>query len=133
MISGDISQTLDLYLQQCSVLFDCRDLALMGATLANNGINPLTGARAIQADYVRDLLSVMYTCGMYDFAGEWVYQVGFPAKSGVSGGIIGVVPGKMGIAVFSPPLDERGNSIRGIKVCEELSRRLALHILGKVK
>ena len=133
MISGDISQTLDLYLQQCSVLIDCRDLVLMGATLANNGLNPLTGARAIQADYVRDLLSVMYTCGMYDFAGEWVYQVGFPAKSGVSGGIIGVVPGKMGIAVFSPPLDERGNSIRGIKVCEELSRRLALHILGKVK
>ena len=133
MISGDISQTLDLYLQQCSVLLDCRDLALMGATLANNGINPLTGEKAIQADYVRDLLSVMYTCGMYDFAGEWVYQVGFPAKSGVSGGIIGVVPGRMGIAVFSPPLDERGNSIRGIKVCEELSRRFELHILGKMQ
>ena len=133
MISGDISQTLDLYLQQCSVLLDCRDLALMGATLANNGVNPLTGERAIQSDYVRDLLSIMYTCGMYDFAGEWVYQVGFPAKSGVSGGIIGVVPGRMGIAVFSPPLDERGNSIRGIKVCEELSRRFALHILGKMQ
>lgn len=133
MIFGDIGQTLDLYLQQCSVLLDCQDLALMGATLANNGVNPLTGERAIQADYVRDLLSVMYTCGMYDFAGGWVYQVGFPAKSGVSGGIIGVVPGKMGIAVFSPPLDERGNSIRGIKVCEELSRHFGLHILGKAK
>lgn len=133
MISGDIGQTLDLYLQQCSVLLDCRDLALMGATLANNGVNPLTAERAIQADYVRDLLSVMYTCGMYDFAGGWVYQVGFPAKSGVGGGIIGVVPDKMGIAVFSPPLDERGNSIRGIKVCEELSRRFKLHILDKVK
>lgn len=133
MISGDISQILDLYLQQCSILIDCRDLALMGATLANNGVNPLTGERAIPSDYVRDLLSVMYTCGMYDFAGGWVYQVGFPAKSGVSGGIIGVVPGKMGIAVFSPPLDERGNSIRGIKVCEELSQRFALHVLGKVR
>ncbi|EKU96267.1 L-glutaminase [Leptolyngbya sp. PCC 7375] len=133
MIFGDIGQTLDLYLQQCSILLDCRDLALMGATLANNGVNPLTGERAIQADYVRDLLSVMYTCGMYDFAGGWVYQVGFPAKSGVSGGIIGVVPGKMGIAVFSPPLDERGNSIRGIKVCEELSRHFGLHVLSKAK
>ena len=73
----------------------------------------------------------MYTCGMYDFAGGWVYRVGFPAKSGVGGGIIGVVPNRMGIAVFSPPLDQRGNSIRGIKVCEELSQRFGLHILGK--
>ncbi|MDB9529662.1 glutaminase A [Oscillatoria sp. CS-180] len=131
MISGDISQILDLYLQQCSVLLDCRDLAVMGATLANNGVNPLTGETAIEADYVRDLLSIMYTCGMYDFAGGWVYRVGFPAKSGVGGGIIGVVPNRMGIAVFSPPLDRRGNSIRGIKVCEELSRQFELHILGK--
>lgn len=130
-IVGDIGQIMDLYLQQCSVLIDCRDLALMGATLANNGAHPITGERAIQPDYVRDLLSVMYSCGMYDFAGEWVYQVGFPAKSGVGGGIIGVVPGKLGIAVFSPPLDERGNSIRGIKVCEELARRFQFHILGK--
>ncbi|MEB3228211.1 MAG: glutaminase A [Synechocystis sp.] len=133
MISGDISQILDLYLQQCSVLLDCRDLAMMGATLANNGVNPITQETAISPDYVRDLLSVMYTCGMYDFAGEWVYQIGFPAKSGVSGGIIGVVPGRMGIAVFSPPLDERGNSIRGIKVCAELSRRFDLHIFGKLQ
>lgn len=133
MLSGDIGQILDLYLQQCSVLLDCRDLVLMGATLANNGAHPITGERAIQADYVRDLLSVMYSCGMYDFTGEWVYQVGFPAKSGVGGGIIGVVPGKLGIAVFSPPLDERGNSIRGIKVCEELAQRFELHILGRQK
>ncbi|MGD1929702.1 MAG: glutaminase A [Leptolyngbyaceae cyanobacterium] len=131
MISGDIGQTLDLYLQQCSVLLDCRDLALMGATLANNGVHALSGERAVNADYVRDLLSIMYTCGMYDFAGGWVYRVGFPAKSGVGGGIIGVVPNRMGIAVFSPPLDQRGNSIRGIKVCEELSQRFGLHILGK--
>ncbi len=130
MISGNINQILDLYLQQCSVLLNCQDLALMGATLANNGINPHTQARAINSDYVKDLLSVMYTCGMYDFAGEWVYKVGFPAKSGVSGGIIAVVPGHMGIAVFSPPLDVRGNSIRGIKVCEELSKRFGLHIFA---
>ncbi len=129
IISGDIRSVLDLYLQQCSVIINCRDLALMGATLANGGLNPITGERALAAEYVRDLLSVMYTCGMYDFAGEWVYKVGFPAKSGVGGGIIAVVPNQMGIAVFSPPLDERGNSIRGIEVCQELSRRFNLHIL----
>ncbi len=129
IISGDIRSVLDLYLQQCSVIINCHDLAVMGATLANGGLNPITGERAIAAEYVRDLLSVMYTCGMYDFAGEWVYKVGFPAKSGVGGGIIAVVPNQMGIAVFSPPLDERGNSIRGIEVCQELSRRFNLHIL----
>jgi glutaminase A len=129
IISGDIRQILDLYLQQCSVIINCQDLAIMGVTLAKGGINPMTEERAIAAQYVRDLLSVMYTCGMYDFAGEWVYQVGFPAKSGVGGGIIGVVPGQMGVAVFSPPLDERGNSIRGIEVCKELSRHFQLHVL----
>ncbi len=131
MISGDISQTLSLYLQQCSVIINCRDLALMGATLANNGVNPVTKERAINSNYVKDILSVMHTCGMYDFAGEWVYKVGFPAKSGVGGGIIGVVPNQMGIAVFSPPLDSRGNSVRGIKVCEELSKYLGLHIFAQ--
>ncbi len=131
MISGDISQTLSLYLQQCSVIINCRDLALMGATLANNGVNPVTKERAINSNFIKDILSVMYTCGMYDFAGEWVYKVGFPAKSGVGGGIIGVVPNQMGIAVFSPPLDSRGNSVRGIKVCEELSKYLGLHIFAK--
>lgn len=128
MISGDIQETMDLYLQQCSVIINCQDLALIGATLANNGVNPMTGERAIAADYIRDLLSVMNTCGMYDFAGEWVYKVGFPAKSGVGGGIVGVVPGQMGIAVYSPLLDKRGSSIRGIKVCEALSNYLKLHI-----
>ncbi|MGF1480272.1 MAG: glutaminase A [Cyanophyceae cyanobacterium] len=128
MISGDIKQTLDLYLQQCSALIDCRDLAVMGATLANGGTNPMTQERALDGEYVRDLLSVMFTCGMYDFAGEWAYKVGFPAKSGVGGGIIAVVPGLMGIAVYSPLLDKRGNSVRGIKVCQELSHRFKLHI-----
>ncbi|MBE9076351.1 glutaminase A [Romeria aff. gracilis LEGE 07310] len=130
MLSGDLKQTLDLYLQQCSVLITCQDLAVMGATLANQGINPLTSERAIQSGYVQDLLSVMNTCGMYDYAGEWVYQVGFPAKSGVGGGIIGVVPGRMGIAVFSPRLDSRGNSVRGIQVCKALSQRLGLHLFA---
>ncbi|MGB5593777.1 MAG: glutaminase A [Crocosphaera sp.] len=128
MISGDIKETLALYLQQCSAIINCRDLAVMAATLANNGVNPITGKTAINPDYIKDLLSVMFTCGMYDFAGEWSYKVGFPAKSGVGGGILAVVPGVMGIGVFSPPLDKRGNSIRGIKVCEELSHHFQLHI-----
>ncbi len=129
MIGDDIEESLDLYFKQCSILVTCRDLAVMAATLANDGVNPLTGERAVDETYIRDILSVMYTCGMYDYAGEWAYRVGMPAKSGVSGGIIAVAPRRAGIAVFSPRLDERGNSVRGIKVCEELSRRFGLHLL----
>jgi glutaminase A len=129
MIAGDVEQTLDLYLQQCSAIIDCRDLATMAATLANGGLNPLTGERAIAADYVGDLLSVMYTCGMYDFAGQWAYTVGLPAKSGVSGAILAVVPGRMGIAAYSPPLDAHGNSVRAVKAFEVLSTALGLNIL----
>jgi len=128
MIDENIDGALDLYFQQCSVLVSCQDLAVMAATLANGGVNPVTGERAIDARYIRDILSVMYTCGLYDFAGQWAYTVGLPAKSGVGGGIIAVVPGEGGMAVFSPPLDARGNSVRGIKVCEELSQRFGLHL-----
>jgi len=128
MIDERIDEALDLYFQQCSVMVDCHDLALMAATLANNGINPITGERAVDARYVRDILSVMYTCGMYNFAGEWVYKVGLPAKSGVSGGIIVIMPNQIGIAVFSPLLDANGNSIRGIKVCEDISQEFGLHL-----
>ncbi|MBX3024815.1 glutaminase A [bacterium] len=128
IIDDRIEEALDLYFKQCSILVTCRDLAMMAATLANGGVHPLTGDRAVPAEYVRDILSLMYTCGMYDFAGEWAYRVGLPAKSGVGGGIIAVVPGQAGVAVFSPPLDARGNSVRGIRVCEELSNRFGLHI-----
>lgn len=128
MIDAAIEETLDLYFQQCSIMVSCRDLAVMAATLANRGVNPITGDRAVEACYIRDILSVMYTCGMYNFAGEWGYTVGLPAKSGVSGGIIAVVPNQIGIAVFSPPLDERANSVRGVKVCEELSTQFGLHL-----
>ncbi len=109
-------------------MVNCHDLAVMAATLANKGVNPITNEQAIKSCYVKDILSVMYTCGMYNFAGEWAYKVGIPAKSGVSGGIIAVVPNKMGIAVFSPRLDARSNSVRGVKVCEELSQHLGLHL-----
>ncbi|MGD8673366.1 MAG: glutaminase A, partial [Thiogranum sp.] len=107
---------LDVYFQQCSMLVSCRDLAVMGACLANNGVNPITGVRALKTEYVPKVLSVMGTCGMYDYSGNWVYTVGMPAKSGVGGGIVAVLPGQLGLAVFSPRLDERGNSVRGIKV-----------------
>ena len=98
--------------------------------MANGGINPLTGQVAVERQYVKNILSVMFTCGMYDYSGEWVYNVGIPAKSGISGGIIAIVPGQVGIGVFSPLLDDRGNSVRGIKVCEELSRRFGLSMFN---
>jgi glutaminase len=130
MIGPDIDAALDLYFQQCSLLVTCRDLAVMAATLANGGVNPLSGDQALEGGYVKDVLSVMSTCGMYDFSGEWAYQVGLPAKSGVGGGIIAVAPGRMGIGVFSPLLDARGNSVRGVRVCADLSERFGLHLFA---
>jgi len=130
MVDENITETLDLYFQQCSVLVTATDLAMMGATLANEGVNPLTGERAIGAEHVQDVLSIMLTCGMYDSSGEWVFRVGLPAKSGVGGGIVGVVPGRMGIGVYSAPLDSRGNSVRGIKVFERLSAKFGLHVFA---
>jgi glutaminase len=129
IVREDPEPALDLYFRQCSVRIDCRDLALIGATLANAGVNPVTGQRALASEHVRAVLSVMTTCGMYDFTGEWVYRVGMPAKSGVGGGIMAVLPGQLGIGVFSPALDERGNSVRGVKVCEALSGEFGLHML----
>ena len=129
-LSPRIDESLDLYFQQCSILATTRDLATMAATLANGGVNPLTGARALQAEHVPHVLSVMYSCGMYDSAGRWAFEVGLPAKSGVSGGVLAVVPGQGGIGVFSPPLDASGNSVRGVGVCRDLARRYGLHLLG---
>lgn len=130
MISGDVEEILGLYLRQCSVQVTCRDLAVMAATLANGGVNPLTRERALPLRHVREVLSVMHTCGMYDAAGQWAFDIGVPAKSGVSGGILAVVPGKGGIGVFSPGLDAHGNSVRGIGVCQEISERLGLHVFA---
>jgi glutaminase len=127
MVGERIDETLDLYFQQCSILVHARDLSLMAATLANGGINPVTGERALDQHYVQDVISVMLTCGMYDSSGEWAYRVGMPAKSGVGGGITAVAPGKLGIGTFSPPLDAKGNSVRGIQVCQELSKEFGLH------
>jgi len=127
-IDGDPDEIVECYIAQCSVLVDCRDLAVIAATLAAGGRNPITGRRAASSDTVRDVLSVMATAGMYDAAGDWLYDVGLPAKSGVAGGVIAVLPGRLGIGVFSPPLDDRGNSVRGVGVCQELSQSLDLHM-----
>lgn len=131
MIDGDPMASLENYFRQCSILVDCRDLAYMAATLANGGVHPVTGTRALPEEHVARVLSVMATCGMYDFAGSWLYEVGMPAKSGVGGGIIAVLPGRFGIGIFSPRLDEKGNSVRGIEVCKQLSRDFSLHVFTR--
>ena len=102
----------------------------MAATLANRGVNPITGKQAVRGEYVESVLSVMASCGMYDYAGEWLFRIGMPAKSGVSGGVIAVLPGQLGVGVFSPPLDARGNSVRGIRICDDLSRSFDLHLFN---
>ncbi len=127
VIDTEIEHTLHQYFSQCSVLVNTRDLALMAASIANLGENPVTGAEAFSVQYTRDVLATLFTCGMYNYAGEWAYRVGVPAKSGVSGGIMGVVNREAGIAVYSPRLDARGNSVRGIAVFRELAEECGLH------
>jgi len=130
LIDGEVEEVLDLYFQQCSVLLNARDLAVMGATLANLGTNPVTGKEVLSFESVRDVLSVMFTCGMYDFAGEWAFRVGIPAKSGVGGGILAVINRQLGIGTYSPRLDSMGNSIRGIRLCTDLAEEMGLHIFN---
>ncbi|MEO0963634.1 MAG: glutaminase A [Planctomycetota bacterium] len=131
ILQGDPDEVLDVYFQQCAILTSCRDLAVMGATLAAGGVCPITSERAISERTVRHMLSLMATCGMYDYAGEWVFRVGMPAKSGVAGGVLGVLPGQLGVAVFSPPLDAKGNSVRGIRVFNDLAAMLGLHMFHR--
>ena len=107
------------------------DLAVMAATLANNGVNPLTGEQVMNPYVVARTLSIMTSSGMYDYAGEWIYRVGMPAKSGVGGGIVAALPAQLGLGTFSPRLDEHGNSVRGLKICEALSTRFGLHMLNR--
>ena len=122
----EVDAALDLYFRQCSVLATARDLAMMGATLANIGTHPGTGAEVFGVAAVRDTLSVMFTCGMYDGAGDWACRVGLPAKSGVGGGMLAVVNRQLGIGTFSPRLDAMGNSIRGLKACIGLAEEFGL-------
>ena len=119
-----------LYFRQCAIEVTTDDLAVMGTTIACGGANPRTGRRVFSQEVAQRLLSVMTTCGMYDAAGDWVTAVGMPAKSGVGGGILAVLPGQLGIGVYSPRLDEHGNSVRGIQTCEQLSSNLGLHMFN---
>lgn len=117
------------YTRQCSLLVSAHDLAVMAATLGNGGVNPRSGERVVPEAVIRQVLSVMSTCGMYDAAGDWATQVGIPAKSGVSGGLIGALPGQIGIATFSPRLDPHGNSVRGVSLFERFSSDMGLHLM----
>ena len=128
-VLDDPDDVLDVYFRQCSLKVTSVDLARMAATLARGGINPQTGRRVTNPKVVQRTLSVMVTCGMYNGAGDWVSAVGMPAKSGVGGGITAVLPGQLGIGVYSPLLDGRGNSVRGVLACRALSQRLGLHFL----
>jgi glutaminase len=123
-IYADPFESVDVYTKQCSVGVNATQLARMGATLANNGINPATGQQVIKAEDIPHLLSTMTVAGLYDGSGGWAWHVGLPAKSGVGGGIVAVVPGKGAIAVFAPPLDEAGNSVKAQKVIDYVANKL---------
>jgi len=126
-VAMPVEPALDLYFRQCSILVTALDLARMGATFANMGENPTNGDAVFSLSAVRDTLSVMFTCGMYDYSGHWVLDVGIPAKSGVGGGICGVVNRQLGIGTFSPRLDALGNSVRGLRVFRDLANDFGLH------
>jgi glutaminase len=123
-IKSEPLRATDIYTEQCSVNVNAKDLATMAATLANGGRNPMTGKQLVKVENVPGILAVMATAGLYDNSGKWLYHTGLPAKSGVGGGLIAVSPGKFGIAVVSPPLDDAGNSVRGQKAITDLSNAL---------
>lgn len=129
MLTADPEAVVGGYTRQCAVRVTTRDLSVMAATLANGGTNPITGRQIVKPEVVQQTLSVMLTCGMYDSAGDWITTVGIPAKSGVGGGILGALPGQFGVATFSPPLDEHGNSVRGVAAFERLSHEMGMHLM----
>lgn len=129
ILDEDPEQIVQGYIKQCAIKVTVQDLARMASVLANGGVQAQTGKRLLERSVVRQVLSVMMTCGMYDAAGDWLTTVGIPAKSGVAGGIVGILPGQVGIAVFSPKLDGHGNSLRGVNIFERLSRDMGLHLM----
>jgi len=129
-LEGDPDEAVDLYTRQCAVLVTARDLAVMGATLADGGVNPVTRERVLDADRCRRVLAVMATAGLYEQSGDWLYEVGLPGKSGVAGGIVAIAPGKGALGSFSPPLDESGNSVRGQLATRFLSEALGLNLFA---
>ncbi len=126
-LSEPMETALDLYFRQCSIKVTAADLAMIGATIANLGDNPVTGTEVFDISAVRDTQAVMFTCGMYDYSGNWAFDVGVPAKSGVGGGILGVVNRQLGIGTYSPRLDIKGNSVRGVEAFRMLSAEMGLH------
>ena len=126
----DPFEATDVYTKQCSLNVTVKDLAVMGATLADGGVNPMTKERVIDAERCKRVLAALATAGMYEQSGDWLYEVGLPGKSGVSGGIITVAPGKGGVGTFAPPLDEAGNSVRGQLATKFLSERLGLNLFA---
>jgi glutaminase len=127
---SDPEEALRVYVRQCSIGVNARDLGVMGATLANGGVNPLTGRRMLPTEHVPELLAIMATAGFYDESGEWMYSAGLPAKTGVGGGIVAVVPGRFGIAAFSPRLNEAGNSIRAMRAIRYIAGELGVGLYG---
>jgi glutaminase len=126
----DALEATDVYTKQCSLNVTVKDLAVMGATLADGGVNPLTGERVVDGAVAKRVLAVLATAGLYERSGDWLYEIGLPGKSGVSGGIVTVSPGKGGLGTFSPLLDSAGNSIKGQRVTKYLSERLGLNLFA---
>jgi len=129
-LTGDPDDVVDVYTRQCALSVTAHDLAVMGATLADGGVNPITGERVVSADVCRDTLAVVASTGLYETSGEWLFEIGLPAKSGVAGGIVAVAPGKGAVAGFSPRLDRAGNSVRSQLAIGHLSRALGLNLFA---
>jgi glutaminase len=129
-IYSDPVEATDLYTRQCSLNVNARDLAVMAATLANGGVNPVTRERVIDAVHCQHVLAVMVTAGLYESSGDWLYETGLPGKSGVGGGMVAVAPGKAGLATFSPLLDDSGNSVKGQRTARFLSEELGLNLFA---
>jgi glutaminase len=124
----DPMEAVDLYTRQCSLNVSAKDLAVMGATLADGGVNPMTKERVVDPIVCHYALAVMTTAGLYETSGDWLYDIGLPGKSGIGGGIVTVSPGKGGLGTFAPPLDEAGNSVKGQLVAKFLSQRLGMDL-----
>ena len=127
---SDPEEAMRVYTRECSVGVSAKDLGMMGATLANGGVNPVTDRRMLPAEHVPELLAIMATAGFYDESGEWMYNAGLPAKTGVGGGIVAVVPGRFAIAAFSPRLNEAGNSIRSLNAIRDIAGTLGVGVFG---
>src|SRR5438045_5536241 len=131
VLKDKVAAVLEVYFRQCAILVTARDIAVSAPTLAHRGIHPVPGEQVLTPYAISRTLSVMTSSGMYDYAGEWIYRVGIPAKSGVGGGILAALPARLGLGSYSPKLDKHGNSVRGIKVCEALSAHYDLHMLNR--